>query len=216
MKRGVGIALGASTLAVALSACWGMTIDVGTNDRDAAVPIADASEDTAPPVFSDAKPDPVAQCGASGQIERYFSAKELTDRLLGVWGECPHDGVTPLPCIPPTRHPGIRFEANGRFAILGTREAGADYIEMPAPCGPGTFKIFALIQGGILDGASSEYVPLDDPTPRNGLEVHLFVDDGEFDIELVDFEKNPERLFMRERGNIATRAYYVRATTAEK
>jgi hypothetical protein len=205
-------------------ACLGTSIDVGTTNSggvDAQSDSADAGASAPEDAHDDRGPSPLGQCAASGQIDRYYSAKELTARLVGRWGQCPHVATSPLPCLPKTAFSGIRFSPDGTFSVIGAGSEYAEYVDQPETCGRGTFRIFAPAptDGGTLgDGAvlpKSEYVAFDDAKPRNGLEVHLQTEDGVVGVELVEFEMGPERMFLREQA-FDTRGYFARLSFAPR
>jgi hypothetical protein len=227
-----------------LGACLGITVDVGTTPRDAGLdtrareeergaPLVPSADSGDAPVDAD---DPLHACGASGRIDRVGTAKELVDRLIGSWAQCGGPPTSPLPCAPPAKFWGIRFSRysrfEGRFVLLGTDDLGSEYVEQPPPCGRGAFKIWAgsfgdgavpqLVDGAVPDDDAghvmqpSQYVPLDDTDFRNGLQLHLVLENGFEDYEDIDFEKDPERLYLAEIGNIRSGSYFARLKPREK
>lgn len=193
-----------------LVGCWGLAIDVGTThvQPEAAVE-AEAGVEASFSDGSDADagtPSIAQECMASGQVDRFFTAKEVTARLVGRWGQCPGVTASPLPCPPQTKLWGIRFSADGTFALLGAQSEFSDYVDQPDACGRGLFKIYAPTAAS--EGGAGQYVPLDDTALRNGLEVHLFPESGAVDVELPEFEHDPRRMYLREQGQVDSRGYF--------
>lgn len=187
--------------------CIGVAVDVGSSPVSPPASAPPDASDAAADVAPEAAPDPLATCGASGVVDRYDSAKDLTTRLVGRWGQCPEVTNSPLPCSPNAPLWGIKFAADGTYALLGADGAGGDYDVQPEPCGTGTFKIYA--PESVDASSAGRFVALDDPTPHNGLEVHLFpaADGGLVDVELVEFESKPVRMLLREKG-LDSRGYF--------
>jgi hypothetical protein len=196
-------------------ACWSRTFDVGTTrappdaEVDDGAAIGDAvidPHDALDGPAQDAPESAYGTCAASGKGDKFFTANELTNRLIGWWAQCPGVMVSPLPCSPSAPVWGIRFSADGTYALLGADTELATFVEQTDPCGLGTFRIYSPAIAG--DGGASQYVPLDDTQPRAGLEVHLFGQAAPLDVELPEFETEPRRMFLREQGQVGSAGYF--------
>lgn len=211
-----------TTVACIVVSCGGI-YDLGTTSRrvptDGDADAGSATADGTPPEAADATTGPhPGECFASGTVDRYFSAKDLADRLYGAWVQCPTTYASPLPCAPEGAVWGIRFDPDGTYVMLG----GATFdrlAESPEPCGRGLYTLCARVEpdssisheAGAPDTGTTLEVARDDATPRAGIDVHLEPNEGPFDVELVDFESAPRRLFLREVGPVDSRAYFAPA-----
>jgi hypothetical protein len=133
--------------------------------------------------------------------------------------------ASPLPCPTSARLWGIRFSVDGTFSQLGAATETGEYVDQSEPCGRGYYRFLARSPedagfggdgGGGDAGTGSTYVAFDDTTLRNGLEIHLFTEAGMLDIELAEFEKTPERMFLREQGPLDSRGYFARLPAAPR
>lgn len=201
-----------AAIAQAIAACWGGVFDVGTSTRaDAgadANAIVDASTDANAPAdadAADARLSAFGNCLGIGARVYPSSAKELVDRLVGHWVQCPDVQISPLPCEPDAAVSGIRLGADGTFAVLGAKSEYGPFVEEPSPC-RGTFKIWAPSPGG--EAGAAKYVDFTDTQPRNGLEVHLFLDDGKQSVELPELYEDPQRMLLREQGALASGGFF--------
>jgi hypothetical protein len=207
----VGMTAISGTIGFAL-ACSPRPLELGTND----VPFdgaATAPSDDARDASSAHLPSYEARLNAlcnepAGTVERYGSARDLTEILVGRWYLCGDPSTSPL--LDPA---GVEFDATGHWTILQWGPDRASLTPSADPDQRGPFEYYAFSDPdagvGADGGGGPRSVGHYDPQPRGGLFIYLKRAVSIDIVILVDFERGPRRMSMRAVGPSNLAAFYV-------
>jgi hypothetical protein len=192
--------------------CSPTPLDVGSaaapsSTSDARSPPAPAV-DAASAVTLDAQLRAVC-AAASGPADRYDSAAQLTSRLTGRWFACYAAADAPL-----ESGAGFSFDGAGHWSMLDWNAGHDGFVEATDSVRSGAVRFLAFADadagaGASDGGTSSQFVALDDPTPRGGLFVYLDRDSASSIVEQIDFEREPRKMDLREAGPRGSAGYLV-------
>jgi hypothetical protein len=194
------------------SACRVTPLDIGADNPappdDHEVPdtfVPDVAEaETAPTLESKLR----ARCAEDpGPSNDYFSAADLTIRLVARWFNCDTANASP---VQDGDADGIVYQSDGSWALLYWNESRTDFVSSTIPQQFGMFRYHFFVDpdaGAAGDsGVKSGDIPLNDRSARSPLVVYLDrpPEDG-FDHR---FSKNPRQMNVTELAS-SLRARYV-------
>jgi hypothetical protein len=193
-------------------ACRLVTLDLGADNPP---PVVQVPPDIAAPDAAEAEAAAsleatlLARCAADpGPSDAYFSASELTSRLVARWFNCGSSASSP---IQNGDGDGIVFRADGSWAILSwnARRDGFDASVTPTLFGTYRYYFFVDSEAGAAAeaGVASGDVARNDPTNRTPLVVYLDRPGNPDGLNLT-FSKKPRQMSVVESAS-ALRGRYV-------